>query len=55
MYKIAAHRGNNAKNGKGVIKGEILNLLEDEGYNFYSDLEHGNFLVRLQRSKKGLY
>ena len=54
MYKIAAHRGNNAKNGKGVIKGEILKLLEKEGYNFYSDLEHGNFLVRLQ-SEEGLY
>ena len=49
MYKIAAHRGNHSKNGKGLIKVAILKLLEGKRYNFFNYEEHGNFLVRIQK------
>jgi hypothetical protein len=50
IFCIIAHAGNQSNNGP-VLKYLAFDHLRENGYEFYSDLKHGNFLVRLKVNK----
>ena len=44
IYKIIAHEGKNSKSG-ALLKYITFDYLSKKKFEFWSDLEHGNFLV----------
>lgn len=49
VFTIAAHKGNHSEGGEGKIKFSVMQALNKEEYNFHSDVDHGNFYVRIQK------
>jgi hypothetical protein len=47
VYKIVGHKGNHTQGGIGKIKGAIDQMLKSSKYNYFTDLNHGYFLVRI--------
>jgi hypothetical protein len=50
IYNIGAHKGNHSRDGQGVIKFKIKEMLEaQDKFDYYMNLEHGIFLIRLKK------
>jgi hypothetical protein len=51
VYKIAGHKGNTwqacSQERTGKIKVVIDETLKNSGYDYFKEVEHGNFLVRI--------
>ena len=48
IFKIVAHKGNGSAGGIGVLKYAIEDLLKEMQCDYYGDLNHGVFLVRIK-------
>lgn len=51
IFKVIAHRGNGSRGGVGVLKFAIDELLKEMNCDYYSDMHHGVFLVRIKVNK----
>ena len=47
IYKIIAHAGKHSKSGP-TLKYALQQFLEESCYEYYSEMEHGVFLVRMR-------
>ena len=48
IFKVIAHAGNHSAHGIGVLKFTIKDLLDEMKCDYYSDMVHGVFLVRIK-------
>lgn len=48
VYKIIAHAGKHSKNGGPVLKYKLKEFLEENRYEYFSDMDHGIFLIRMR-------
>lgn len=48
IFKVITGAGKHAANGIGVLKYAVKELLDEMKCDYYSDMEHGVFLVRIK-------
>ena len=48
IFKVIAHAGKHSKHGIAVLKFAIEDLLSNMRCDYYKDMEHGVFLVRIK-------
>ena len=51
IFKVIAHKGNGSIHGIGVLKYAIDDLLKEMKCDYYRDMNHGVFLVRIKVKK----
>ena len=48
VYKVIAHAGKHSKKGGPVLKYKLKEFMEESRFEYYSDMDHGIFLVRMR-------